>query len=470
MSGFVTPRSNSTGRTASYVIAASDAPAIWKAQADAVCDGTADDVQINAAYTAGYKDIDLSPGLFSISSAITPTAISALQGQGIGITTVQLAGSVNMFTLASKDWVQISDMTLDGNTKAATARGIDATTSHYLRLNNVYFTQFRDWAILNTNSWDWKVSWCVFCDTGLSTLGAVKTINADALIPSDIYFDHCRWEGIDGYHVYAVNSEYIRFTSCKLHGWSTDGSRNDAPHIMLEGSSKARITDCQFLYAKVSFIELRFSGTHDIIVKGCDFYDSNGYGLVLGECNHVQIHNNYFRDITTQCVSLHATVSTYIDILDNTVYDTSPFFVDWGYASSVTFRNNKNWIAHGEIRTYSGTISTLTENAFNSLDNPFGQTVRVLSEDIYVSTKATSTEPNIDCGIGSSATTDYTTLFDDLPGETVGFYKSTVATPGAQTVPQLWASGSGNRYLNHSIKGAAATGMVATYVITVMGI
>ena len=132
-------------------------------------------------------------------------------------------------------------------------------------------------------------------------------------------------------------------------------------------------------------------------------------------------------------------------------------------------RNVTGYIAPGEIRTYSGSIATLTQDAFNSLDNPFGQAVRVLSLDIYVSTTATATSPNIDCGIGSSPTTDYTTLFDDLPGETIGFYKSTLATPGTQTVPQLWATGSGNRYLNMSIKDAAATGMVATYTVTVMG-
>ncbi len=142
------------------------------------------------------------------------------------------------------------------------------------------------------------------------------------------------------------------------------------------------------------------------------------------------------------------------------------------YFTNITIECNGNvgYIAPGEIRTLSGSISTLTENAFNSLDNPFGQAVRLLSLDIYVSAGATATSPNIDCGIGSSATTDYTTLFDDLPGETIGFYRSTIATPGTQTVPQLWESGSGNRYLNMSIKDAAATGMVATYVATVMGL
>lgn len=128
------------------------------------------------------------------------------------------------------------------------------------------------------------------------------------------------------------------------------------------------------------------------------------------------------------------------------------------------------WISAGQIYTYTGTIGTLTQNAYNSIDNPFGQSVRVLSLDIYVSTNATATTPNIDCGIGSSATTDYTNLFNDLPGETIGFYNSVnTATTGNQTSPILWQSGSGNRYLNMSIKDAAATGMVATYVITIMG-
>ena len=127
-------------------------------------------------------------------------------------------------------------------------------------------------------------------------------------------------------------------------------------------------------------------------------------------------------------------------------------------------------ILRGEIRAYGGTIATLTENAFNSINNPFGQNVALLSLDIYVATGATATSPNIDCGIGASATTDYVTLFDDLPGETIGLYNSKIATPGTQTQPILWQTGAGNRYLNMSIKDAAATGMVATYVATVMGL
>jgi len=129
-------------------------------------------------------------------------------------------------------------------------------------------------------------------------------------------------------------------------------------------------------------------------------------------------------------------------------------------------------ILPGELRTYSGSIATLTQNAYNSLNNPFGQAVALENLEIYISTGTTDTESiaTIDCGIGSSATTDYTTLFEGIPAKTAGFYKSIIATPGTQTLPILWATGSGNRYLNMSIKDAAATGMVATYVATVRGL
>ncbi len=190
----------------------------------------------------------------------------------------------------------------------------------------------------------------------------------------------------------------------------------------------------------------------------------------LDACTYIKMSDNSFnrRGATPLSQNITLNASTSVELFNNTfrgataVLDSTTGIID--------AKNNYGYIFPGEIRTVGGSIATLTENAFNSIDNPFGQSVRLISLDIYVSTAATATSPNIDCGIGSGATTDYTTLFDDLPGETIGFYRSTIATPGTQTVPQLWASGSGDRYLNMSIKGAAATGMVATYVATVMGL
>jgi hypothetical protein len=197
-------------------------------------------------------------------------------------------------------------------------------------------------------------------------------------------------------------------------------------------------------------------------------YDSNFY---IGSSGNF-IHDNYFIGNSGggYCdYNLWLNNADVNNIHDNYFSLSIPSIIYGGTSNSRGIHDNTGHIAPGEIRSYSGTIATITENAFNSVDNPFGQAVRVLDLQIYVSTAATATSPNIDCGIGSSATTDYATMFDDLPGETIGFYKSTIATPGTQTVPILWASGSGNRYLNMSIKGAAATGMVASYTVTIMG-
>jgi hypothetical protein len=189
------------------------------------------------------------------------------------------------------------------------------------------------------------------------------------------------------------------------------------------------------------------------------------------------IHNSYANNPTAfYAYNLDAGKVICQNNFINSVYRPGSIFVSAGTTPAGIFQASGNysevgrWIFPGEICTIRGSISTLTENAFNSLDNPFGQNVALLALDIYVSTGATATSPNIDCGIGSSATADYTNLFDDLPGETIGLYNSKIATPGTQTQPILWQSGAGNRYLNMSIKDAAATGMVATYVATVMGL
>ena len=78
-----------TGRTATYVIAASDAPAHVKAQAGVVCDGTADDVEINAALVLG--NTHLSEGTFTVASSIQVPSNTILSGEGQASTLIYAA-------------------------------------------------------------------------------------------------------------------------------------------------------------------------------------------------------------------------------------------------------------------------------------------------------------------------------------------------------------------------------------------
>jgi hypothetical protein len=69
---------------ATLVVAANDAPAAVKARADYVCDGTGDEVQINAALAAS-KSVVLSTGTFSIAHDIYVSQDNAcLSGSGWG--------------------------------------------------------------------------------------------------------------------------------------------------------------------------------------------------------------------------------------------------------------------------------------------------------------------------------------------------------------------------------------------------
>ncbi len=70
-----------TVRAATIIIAASDSSSQWKSQATAVCDGIADQVEINAYLKTGNV-VQLAPGNFWINSWIFPQGGSRLTGQG----------------------------------------------------------------------------------------------------------------------------------------------------------------------------------------------------------------------------------------------------------------------------------------------------------------------------------------------------------------------------------------------------
>ncbi len=77
-----------TGRTATTIIAAKNAPAIWRAQADVVCDGIADNIEIQAAIDSQYSnngsaDIQLSPGTFDIKADVDGRNRLKLKGVGV---------------------------------------------------------------------------------------------------------------------------------------------------------------------------------------------------------------------------------------------------------------------------------------------------------------------------------------------------------------------------------------------------
>ena len=107
-----------------YTIAASDAPARWKNRADVVCDGIADDAEINAARDLMYLNdaggtILFSPGTFNLANPIKAYRFSALQtptlhwkGAGQHNTYIKPASGVHGFTVARSSHGKITDFCL----------------------------------------------------------------------------------------------------------------------------------------------------------------------------------------------------------------------------------------------------------------------------------------------------------------------------------------------------------------------
>jgi parallel beta-helix repeat protein len=526
-----------TGRTATYVIAASDAPANVKAQADYVCDGTADEVEINAAINAlpagqaapviaGGGRIYLTEGIFHISSPIWITRMCVeLSGAGqgwsaSGFNDVWSWGTTKITTDANAiDGIWIGDNTASGyrgiKITNLTVSGSGYTNGRFAIgtptislgkvdspiISDVSFMHFQtgismcsDTAYIDrcqllalTDGINFHTSFgggfgfplnsvdqCMMGDiSGIGVQGASRVVN-------------CGFWGADSAHqmtIGAFDCELV--VGCHFGGGDgaepikgTKNCRNVTGNVFdncitgieyLGSSAPSAVSGNVVKDSHTLGIELYTSTGITVTgnsISGTVSYQGIGCSQLLNtliEGNHFISNTSYPVYLGTNCISVTITGNTFESNGGNNGVGTD------GTDTFTRISNNTGWIASGEIRTVSGSISTLTQNAYNSLDNPFGQSVAMLRLDIYVSTKATTGSPNLDSGIGSSATTDYTTLFDDLPCETVGFYTSTVTTPGAQTVPQLWESGSGNRYLNMSIKDAAATGMVATYTVTVMG-
>ncbi len=468
-----------TGRTATYVIAASDAPYPVKAQADEVLPATGAQTLINASLAA-YRNVFISGGTAS----------------NVYISAPILLPDTNDFSLTSNHvWIRLSDnancvmiqkttpdstnyrgnlvgLNITGNkaNNPTGSYGIDATGFEHLNIGDCYISSTKGTGVYGLTDVTHTANGLYLDNVQISNTDAygLKTQGCAAVVLNTIWIGLCAsggWLAEGGYELYGDNVSCDQDLGHEIFFSSVQRASISNIWVSPSAQFKAGI----YLYA-----------CRDVQMNGGNFIGNsqNTYGVyfysVDGE-DGCTVSNFTFAPatgITFVYGVRQETAGTAITNckVTNCVFKSILQDALTGAVRQVEVIGNQGYIAKGEIRTISGTISTLTENAFNSIDNPFGQSVAVTKLDIYVSTAATATSPNIDCGIGSSTTTDYATMFEDLPGETIGFYSSTIATPGTQTVPILWASGSGNRYLNMSIKDAAATGMIASYVVTVMGV
>lgn len=119
-SGSPTPHPSLMGRRpATYVVAASDAPASWRAQCDTLCTGTNDHLNIQEALDAGY-DVLLSPGTFYIEVSLSLSSNNMLSGFGQLTVLTTTTADLDIVTATGgsgteKTGIVVRDLCIDGD-------------------------------------------------------------------------------------------------------------------------------------------------------------------------------------------------------------------------------------------------------------------------------------------------------------------------------------------------------------------
>ena len=286
-----------TGRGAAKVVASAAASDLRKAQADYVCDGVADDVQINAAIAAlpaGGGKVVLSEGTFNIAASIALVSNLVLQGQGIGVTVLNLvaAANVSVLSASSKSNLALADLTVDGNKAnqtSGTNNAINFTTctevnvsrievknSYYEGLNfvtNCFNIWVRDCLLQASTRSGLRVasSWFVTVSGNISRLNTRHGIALDAFCSqATVTGNVCQNNTMNGIHLETTH-----------YGTTVAGNAcldNDENGINLNASEAADIIEHIIVTGNVCFnsgdfgIRVRTSNAtatiRDIIVTG----------------------------------------------------------------------------------------------------------------------------------------------------------------------------------------------------------
>lgn len=255
------------GSHAVLTVAASNAPARYTAIADYTCDGTDDDVQIQAAIDAATPGgiVQLSPGNFVGGQLVVKDRVW-LRGTGMYGTEYKLKNTANADVIinfvspdgivANAEFIAVTDLRIDGNKANQTSgRGIflDANPQSTKATNDLDFDPHN--RVQNVMIYNCKNDGFQALNRSETRLDNVYTYKCDGngFGPSyDTWFVNCTaaWSGLAGF---------------------------------LFQHSSVRVIACKAFYSgQVTATSGRgfdVSGTHGIVLEGCEAQDNNDAGF-----------------------------------------------------------------------------------------------------------------------------------------------------------------------------------------------
>ena len=297
-------------REGDILIAASDSSANVRASADYVCDGTADEVQINAAIDALFAErtgtgiggtVRLAPGTYTLAATIGLPYQISLQGAGVYATTLKLGADANCpaITLegtASKGFNRIADLYIDCDVTDAMndTYGIyeDSIQTLDVRLDNVMiFYAAKDGIHLTNGAWGHCYNSLIveYCDgngLAIDANSAPKLLNCKFMENGEtaghsVYYGgtstfhvaNCEFHTADSttpsYALYSYGPLYMT-TSKITEARDIDGGNTEYSYGVFVRGAMSSLANCYF-YGGERFLHLH-SASDRTTVTGCQFY------------------------------------------------------------------------------------------------------------------------------------------------------------------------------------------------------
>jgi parallel beta-helix repeat protein len=400
---------------------------------DYVCDGTADDVQIQAAIDAanasGGGDVYIKAGTFNEATAIVPKSNVHIYGAGIGVTIIKQASGINSDVIAgsSVSNFSINNLGIDGNkaNNATGDNGISLTNCNGIRIKNVSSYNNILKGINFTGGYNNKTIDCDLYDNDSNGVcyasnsgvgGAIYNCEANNCI-----VHACGGSG--GITVITPTADYEHPQKIKILGNTVYDMANNVNCIDCKGGDGIQIignnTD-----TGANAIDLGATGiqTTNAVVLGNICKNGGGWGIVLENAANCLIEGNRLYDnqvVPTQDWGVYEyAASSNNTILNNDITDgfIAPNSGIYRGGTGTIVRNNKGYITEN-----SGTATIAS-----------GQTTIVVTHGLATTPTADDIMVNPTNGMGNASKFWVNTL------TSTQFTINVDVDPGADTATFCW--------------------------------
>jgi hypothetical protein len=499
------------GRSATYTIAASDAPAHVKAQADYVCDGTADNVEIQAAIDAcpapavvytnmieGGSSILLTMGTFNIAATIIiDRPAMGIKGMGTAATTLKAITNLNdnIIEFDSTSYadglyqIYLSDFTIDGNAsnQSVSGTGIDFNGCHasYVERIQILYPKFYGFY---ANGATKPVDYVTFNDCFVVNSGKDAFYTTGAV--NQIHINNC--------YVLLVASTYYGIninnsSGVFINNYTYDGGAPGVGSgIFLGSASKVSIKQSHIYGVEsgksgISNSLSSYVTVEDTIIESGSAGTNSLYAIstyAWGNIYDIKLLNNRVSglwDSSIWCGGGGTPVFNGLQIKNNKlVASTAVSVINLDVAATypdLQVIGNTGWISSSEVRTAFGTLTAGNANAiFFSWHNPEAQDILIKKVVIEITTPGGTALSVGQVGIADDATgTNLGTEFFPAAGidlNTAAIYDSWNVADTGQQVKWIFCEDSAaatNGWVVGQILTQNATALVGRYYIEYVG-